>query len=168
MKGHHLSEQSKRSINESLIRSLRSETDIVILETMKQGKKYWSGAHSKYRMLYHIVWIPKYRKRILNGLIAERIKELLEECAVMNGWRIEELSIQIDHVHLLIQLRPAISVSKVIQLFKGKSSYIIRKEFPELKEFWWGHSNSFWSDGYFVETVGQVSESKTREYIQNQ
>ena len=136
---------------------------------MIKKSKYWSGAHTKHRMLFHIVWIPKYRKRILSGAIAARLKELIEECAEVNRWRIDELNIQRDHVHMLIQLRPDISVSKVVQLFKGKSSYVIRKEFPDLKEFYWGRaSDSFWSDGFFVETVGQINESKIKEYIQNQ
>ena len=135
---------------------------------MMKQKKYWSGAHTKHRMLYHIVWIPKYRKRILDGAIAQRVKELVEECADVNRWKINELNIQRDHVHMLIQLRPDVSVSKVVQLFKGKSSYMIRKEFPHLKEFYWGKSDSFWSDGFFVETVGQVSEERIKEYIRNQ
>ena len=134
---------------------------------MKQSK-YWSGAHTKHRMIYHIVWIPKYRKRVLTGAIADRIKELLQECADVNRWRIDELTIQQDHIHMLIQLRPDLSVSKAVQLFKGKSSYVLRKEFPDLKEFYWGKSDSFWSDGFFVETVGQVSEDKIKEYIKNQ
>ena len=131
-------------------------------------KKYWVGAHTKHRMLYHIVWIPKYRKRRLEGEIANRIQELLEECAEVNGWKINEINVQKDHIHLLMQLKPDISVSKVIQLMKGKSSFVIRKEFPKLKEFFWGKSNSFWSDGYFVETVGQVNEETIKQYIHNQ
>ena len=134
---------------------------------MKQ-KKYWSGAHTKHRMLFHIVWIPKYRKRILEGMIAKRVKELLEECASINGWHINELNVQKDHVHILVRLRPDVSVSKAVQLFKGRSSYEIRKEFPRLKEFSWGVKKSFWGDGFFVETVGQVNEATIKEYIRNQ
>lgn len=134
---------------------------------MKQ-KRYWSGAHTKHRMLYHIVWIPKYRKRILKGAIASRIEELLQECAAINRWHINELSIQGDHVHMLIRLRPDVSVSKVVQLLKGRSSFEIRKEFPDLKEFSWGTTKSFWCDGFFVETVGQVNEVVIKEYIRNQ
>ncbi len=63
-------------------------------------------------------------------------------------------------------MRPEISVSRMIQLFKGSSSRRIREEFPELKEFLWG--KSFWADGYFAETSGQVNEARIREYIQNQ
>lgn len=127
---------------------------------------YWKSAHTKHRMLYHIVWIPKYRKRVLQGKLAERVKELLIECAEEYEWEIIELNVQIDHVHMVVQLRPNVSVSKVVQLFKGSSSRIIRLEFPELKKIYWGES--FWGDGYFVETVGQVSLETIREYVRNQ
>jgi len=116
--------------------------------------------------MYHIVWIPKYRKRVLQGDVATRLKELLQDCADMNRWKIEELNIQPDHVHLLIRMRPEVSVSRMVQLLKGSTSKAIREEFSELKEFLWG--KSFWADGYFVETSGQVNESQIREYIRNQ
>jgi putative transposase len=129
-------------------------------------KQYWSGAHTKHKVMYHIVWIPKYRKRVLKDAIAHRIKELILECVEVNGWRIDEINIQPDHVHILVQLKPDISISEAVRRMKGKSSRIIRKEFPSLKEFYWG--DSFWGDGFFVETVGQVNEQTIKEYIQNQ
>ena len=129
-------------------------------------KKYWSGAHTLHRLMYHIVWIPKYRKRVLRGRLVERLMELLQECAEMNDWTIEELNIQEDHVHIIVQIKPSISVSKAVQLMKGGTSKVIREEFPELKEFLWG--DSLWSDGYFAETVGSVNEEKIREYVKNQ
>lgn len=128
--------------------------------------KYWTGSQSKHRLMIHLVWIPKYRKRILKGKIAERIAELLYECADMQRWKIEELNIQSDHVHLLVRMRPEVSVSRMVQLFKGMSSRVVREEFPDLKEFLWG--KSFWADGYFAETSGQVNEHQMREYIKNQ
>ncbi len=88
------------------------------------------------------------------------------QCAEVNHWIIEELNIQEDHVHLLIQLRPSISVSKVVQIIKGGSSKKIREEFPELEEFLWGRN--FWADGYFVETCGKLNEDAIRKYIKNQ
>ena len=127
---------------------------------------YWIGAHTKHRHMYHIVWIPKYRKRVLQGTIAKRIEELLRECAEVNNWEIHELNVQPDYVHMLIQLRPHISVSKTVQLFKGGISKVIREEFPELKEYLW--SDSFWGNGFFYETVGQVNIDVIREYIKNQ
>ena len=127
---------------------------------------YKTGSHTKYRLMYHLVWIPKYRKRILKGKLAERLSELLHECAAMNKWEVEELNIQPDHVHMMVQLQTTVSISRAVQFLKGGSSRVIRKEFPELEEFLWG--DSFWSDGYFAETVGQKNETAIRHYIQNQ
>ena len=127
---------------------------------------YWTGAHTKHKLMYHLVWIPKYRKRVLEGSILRRLEELFKECADMNRWRIDELNIQPDHVHMLIQLRPNVSVSKAVQFLKGGSSRIIREEFPELREFLWG--DSFWADGYFAETAGSCNIEVIKKYIQNQ
>ena len=128
--------------------------------------EYWTGAHTKHRHMYHIVWIPKYRKRILQGDIAERIESLLRQCAEVNRWKMHELNIQFDHIHMLIQLPPTISVSRAVQYFKGGSSKMIREEYPELEEHLWG--DSFWADEYFSESVGQVNWKTIREYIKNQ
>jgi len=128
--------------------------------------KYWTGAHTKHRIMFHLVWIPKYRKRVLRGAIADRIKELLLQCAEVNRWEIHELNIQLDHVHMIVQIRTDVGMAKVAQLFKGGSSKKIREEFPELEEFLWG--DSFWADGYFAETVGKVDEEVIREYVKNQ
>ena len=129
-------------------------------------RKYWVGAHTKHRLMIHIVWIPRYRKRILKGALAKRVEDLIRECADMNRWSIEELNVQPDHVHLVMQFRPDVAISKIAQLLKGKSSRIIRKEFPELREFYWG--NSFWGDGYFAETVGKVDLETIKNYVKNQ
>jgi putative transposase len=129
-------------------------------------KKYWSGSQTKHRVKYHIVWTPKYRKRILDGKLAERLKELLEECIEVNRWAMDEISIQKDHIHLLIQFVPSISISEMVQILKGGTSRVIREEFPELKEFLWG--SSLWADGYFVESVGSFEENIIQKYIQNQ
>jgi putative transposase len=130
-------------------------------------KKYWNGAHTKHRNMYHIVWLPKYRRKVLVGKIKIRIEELLQECADVNGWEIQELNVQSDHVHLMMQLPPSISVSDAVQQLKGTTSRIIRIELmPEIKKMLWG--KDFWADGYFSETVGTVSEDRIRDYIKNQ
>lgn len=129
-------------------------------------KKYWRGSHTKHRHMYHIVWLPKYRKKVLVGRVKERLEALLRECAEVNGWEIQELNIQIDHVHLVIQLPPNISVSKAVNLLKGISSKMVRAELPEIKKFLWG--NDFWAEGYFSETVGYCSEEMILDYVRNQ
>ena len=128
--------------------------------------KYWKGAHPRHRLMVHIVWLPKYRKRILKGALVERLKGLIQECADVNRWQIDELNIQPDHVHLIIQFKPDIAISKMVQLMKGKSSKIIRQEFPELREFYWG--DSFWADGFFAETVGTCNVETIKNYVKNQ
>jgi len=127
---------------------------------------YWTGAHTKHRLQCHLVWIPKYRKRVLRGKIVVRLKKLLSEACKLNRWRIGELSIQEDHVHVVIQVKPSDSIAEVVQILKGGTSRVIRKEFPELEEFLWG--DSFWADGYFAESVGKVDEEVVKRYIRNQ
>jgi putative transposase len=95
-----------------------------------------------------------------------RLKQLLNEGCRINRWWISELSIQEDHVHLIIQTKPRDSVAEVVQRLKGGTSRVIRKEYPELEEFLWG--DSFWADGYFAETVGNVDEEVVRRYIREQ
>jgi len=128
--------------------------------------RYWTGTHTKHRLQLHLVWIPKYRKRVLQGKIAIRLKRLLYEACKINRWWIGELSIQPDHVHVMIQIKTSNSVAEVVQILKGGTSRIIRKEYPELEEFLWG--DSFWADGYFAETVGHVEEEVIRKYIREQ
>ncbi len=128
--------------------------------------KYWVGAHTKHRLQFHLVWIPKYRKRVLDSKIAVRLQELFKEAAQVNRWEIHELNIQRDHVHMLIQVEPRVSVAKVVQILKGGTSIKIREEFPALQEFLWG--DSFWADGYFAESIGTVQEEMIRKYIREQ
>lgn len=127
---------------------------------------YQSGSHSKHRLMIHLVWIPKYRKRILQGKLATRVDELLRLCAEANGWKVLELNVQKDHVHIVIQFVPTIAVSKMVQLLKGKSSKVVREEFPELEEVYWG--DSFWADGYFAETAGKCDLKVILDYVKNQ
>lgn len=134
---------------------------------MKKRKTIiWKSSHTNHRLAYHIVFIPKYRRQILYGKLTSRLSELFYEAATVNKWFIHELSVHKDHVHMMIQLPPAITVAKAIMYLKGGTSKVIRKEFPELKEFLWG--DSLWQDGYFAETVGRIDEKMMREYIKRQ
>ncbi|HCC73290.1 MAG TPA: IS200/IS605 family transposase [Candidatus Komeilibacteria bacterium] len=122
--------------------------------------------NATYDIQYHFVWIPKYRKRVLEGLIKERLNQLLHDCAEINQFEIMELSIQEDHVHLFLSAKPRYSPAEIMRLIKGGSSRVIRSEFPEIEEFLWG--DSFWADGYFVSTLSTVTEDIIKEYIRNQ
>ena len=133
--------------------------------TVKQSK-YNHGAHTVYRLQYHLVWIPKYRKRILRGDVVLRLKKLFYECAAMNDWWIAKLNIMPDHVHMLVQLPPTTTVANAVKIFKGGSSRSIRAVMPELQEWLWG--DSFWATGYFAESVGRANEQVIQNYIENQ
>ena len=116
--------------------------------------------------MVHVVWLPKYRKRILKDELAKRLEELIRECVDVNRWGVEELNIQLDHVHVVLQFRPDIALSKMVQLIKGKSSRVLRQEYPGLAEVYWG--DSFWADGFFAETVGNCSLEVIKNYVKNQ
>jgi len=103
---------------------------------------------------------------VLIGKVAGRLKVMLWEAAQVNRWWVHELNVQTDHVHMLVQLDATTTVARAVQIFKGGTSYLIRREFPELQEFLWG--DSFWADGYFAETVGVVHEEAIRRYIREQ
>lgn len=128
--------------------------------------EYRTGSSTKHRLLFHVVFCPKYRRRVLRGDIARRLNELFVQACEMNDWEMHELNVQVDHVHMLLQINPRESLSHVMQILKGGSSFVIRKEFPDLEEFLWG--DSFWSDGFFAESVGAKNEKVIREYIKNQ
>jgi len=128
--------------------------------------RYTHSAHTTHRLKYHLVWVPKYRKRVLRGPLARRLYDLLKQCAEINDWPIDELNVQTDHVHVLVQLPPSVSVSKAVKLMKGGTSHQIRQEFPELEEFLWGES--LWAVGFFAESVGQITEGRIKLYIKNQ
>src|SRR4030065_2444014 len=128
--------------------------------------RYQTGSHTKHRLQYHLVWIPKYRRRVLRGKVVIRLRKLLYEACRMNKWWIRELSIEEDHVHIIIQTKPSDSVADVVQRLKGGTSRGIRKKYPELEEVLWG--DCFWAEWDFAETVGNVDEEVVRRYIREQ
>ena len=104
--------------------------------------------------MFNIILTPRYDEINLVGPVAKRIEQLLNECIEMNGWELEKLEIEADRVQIMVWLSPDVSIDKVIKIFKSGTSRIIMKEFPEFEELL--QFKSFWSEGYFVETVGAV------------
>ncbi|MFH0890647.1 MAG: IS200/IS605 family transposase, partial [Candidatus Liptonbacteria bacterium] len=113
-----------------------------------------------------IVFVPKYRRRVLQRELVRRLTQLFFECCKMNRWYIHECAILPDHVHMIIQIQPTDNVAEMVGRLKGGSSRVVRQEFPELEEFLWG--DSLWADGYFSETVGRANESVMRAYVRAQ
>ena len=123
-------------------------------------------SHVIWHCQYHIVWIPKYRYKVLNGKIKEEIHKTIIIQSDRLGCNVVELNIQNDHVHLLIKVPPKISISSLMGTLKGKSAIRVFNKFPELKQRpYWG--NHFWAAGYCVDTVGLDSEM-IKKYVKYQ
>ena len=115
--------------------------------------------HSVYRTEYHIVWIPKYRRRILNSGVAGYLKKLFPKMLQeMPGCEILEQNIQPDYIHTVMVIPPRYAVSKVVGRLRGQTASQLRRKFPWLAEVYW-NEKVVWSPGYFVSTVG-IDEAK--------
>ena len=123
------------------------------------------SGHGAYRTEYHVVWIPKYRRRVLNpgvsGYISKLFPKILRE---MPGVEILETNIQRDHIHAIMIIPPKYAVSEVIGRIKGRSASILRKKFAWLGKVYWKES-IVWSPGYFVSTIG-IDEKQIMRYVQ--
>ena len=123
-------------------------------------------SHVLWHCQYHIVWIPKYRYKVLRGKIGDEVRKTIIIQSERLGCEIVELNIQVDHVHLLIKVPPKISISSLMGVMKGKSAIRIFNKFSELKQRpYWG--NHFWAEGYCVDTVGLDSEM-IKKYVKYQ
>ncbi len=111
-----------------------------------------------------MVWIPKYRKMILKGDLAKRLKVVFQEIAERYEFEIDTMEVKDDHVHLFLSAPPRYSPARVVQVIKSISAKMVFREFPEVKKELWG--GEFWSDGYFVRSVGdKVTSDLIRRYI---
>ena len=129
-------------------------------------QNYKKTSHTTYDCKYHIVWITKYRKKVLTGLIAERVRELLRQICKEHEVEILKGHVSNDHIHLFVSIPPHTSISKLVQYLKWKSSYKLLQENKQIsKEFWGRH---LWGRGYFVATSGNVTDEVVLEYIKNQ
>lgn len=127
---------------------------------------YRKTAHSVYDIKYHVVWITKYRKQALKGQVGLRLRDLVRQICAANDVIIMSGSVQADHVHLLLSVPPKLSVSKLLQLLKGRTSRKMLEEFAELsREFWGRH---LWARGYFAASTGNVTDEIIKQYIESQ
>jgi putative transposase len=129
-------------------------------------ENYRSSSHSVYDLKYHIVWITKYRKPVLRADIAERVRDLIRELCKANEVEIIKGHISRDHVHLFVSAPPHLSVSKLVQYLKGKTSRKIMMEFKSLNRQFWGRH--IWARGYFVASSGNVTDEVIIKYIEEQ
>ena len=126
---------------------------------------YATGSHTVFHHRYHIVWITKYRYKVLEGALRERIRDIIKQVCDEIGVEIVSGVLSKEHVHMFVQIPPRLSVSDFVRRVKGRSSYKVQMEFPELRKRYWGRH--FWARGYFCTTSGNVTNETILNYIAN-
>lgn len=126
---------------------------------------YNKGSHTIYYHRYHIVWITKYRYKVLTHQMKKRVRELVAQVAEELGVIIENGVVSMDHIHMFVSIPPHVKVSEFVQKAKGRSSRRIQIEFPELRKTYWGRR--LWGRGYFSATSGNITDDMINEYINN-
>ena len=123
-------------------------------------------SHSIWHCQYHIVWVPKYRYRILKGAVKDALTAGIQAICGFAGCEVVELNVQSDHVHLIVMVPPKVSISSLMGRVKGQTAIKVFKQFRQLrKKPYWG--NHFWARGYCVDTVG-LDEDMVRKYVRYQ
>lgn len=123
------------------------------------------GSHTVSRLTCHIVWVTKYRFKVLKGDIQKRYREILIQIFEAEGIEILKGVVSSDHVHMHIEYAPKHNVSSILKSFKGRTSRKLQMEFPELKERYWGQH--FWSSGYGVWSTGNITDKMVNEYLEH-
>ena len=129
-------------------------------------KRYQLGAHTKHDLKVHLVWIPKYRKKVLTGEVAVRVRDLLRQIAVEHEITILSGNVASDHIHILVGYKPHRDVSLLVQWLKGISSRILLQEFPHLRKAFWGRHR--WARGYLAVSTGNITDEMVQRYIAEQ
>ena len=124
-----------------------------------------SLSHTKWKCQYHIVFIPKYRKKVLYGKLMQDVREILKTLCKYKNVEIVRGAVCTDHVHLCVSVPPKYSISDFMGYLKGKSTLMIYDRHPELQSKW---DKAFWARGYYVATIGNVTEAAIKKYIEEQ
>lgn len=127
-------------------------------------KKLRHNSTSVVNINYHIIWCPKYRRSVLVDDVETRLKELLPTIANESGCYIESMEVMPDHIHIFIKGNPTIPIHLIVKNLKGKSSRILRDEFPQLRR----RLPCLWTRSYYCETIGCINEETIKKYIENQ
>ena len=125
--------------------------------------EYTHEQHAVHLIVYHIIWCPKRRRKVLQDKVAERLEQIVHEVANEHAWEIIQLAIQPDHVHLFIRANPYTLPTDIARLIKGRSSHDLREEFPHLMRM-----PSLWTRSTFYSTAGNVSADIIEQYIKRQ
>ena len=126
--------------------------------------KYKSNANVVYSCKYHIVWCPKYRRKVIVGAVEARLKELIHQICSELCVEIIAMELMPDHVHLILDVDPQFGVHKVVKTIKGRTSFVLRSEFRNLTT----KLPTLWTNSYFVSTVGGAPLEAIKQYVENQ
>ncbi len=126
--------------------------------------QYDKGKHTSFYHRYHLVWITKYRFKVLTGDVRLRIREIIRQVCAENRVEIIKGVLASDHVHMFVSIPPNLSVSDFKRKVKGRSSHKVQMEFPQLRKRYWGRH--FWGRGYFSTTNGAITEDIVLQYIE--
>ena len=129
-------------------------------------KEYRHGSHSVFEIHLHLVWVTKYRKPVLTGEVATRVRELIREICAQNDVTIMKGHVSKDHVHLFVSIPPQLTISRLLQRLKGKTAYKMFQDFPHLRKKFWGQH--LWARGYFCCSSGNVTDDVVKQYIESQ
>ena len=128
--------------------------------------EYRHGAHTVFEIHLHLVWITKYRRPALVGEVATRVRELIRDICAQHEVQIMKGHVAKDHVHLMVSIPPQVTISRLVQRMKGKSSYRLLAEFPHMRKRFWGRH--VWARGYFCRRSGHVTDEVIKAYIAQQ
>lgn len=129
-------------------------------------RQYRVGAHSKYDLKVHLVWVPKYRKKVLTGQVAVRVRDLIRQIAMEHELSIISGKVAADHIHVMISYRPHQEISTIVQWLKGISSRVMLQEFAHLRKMFWG--KHLWARGYLAVSTGTITDEMIQAYIAEQ
>ena len=129
-------------------------------------RHYRLGAHTKSDLKVHLVWIPKYRKAVLTGDVALRVRDLVRQIAAEHELEIISGKVARDHVHVFLSYRPTQRVSQIMQWLKGTSSRMLLQEYGHLRKKFWGRH--LWARGYLAVSSGTITDEMIKQYIDDQ
>ena len=129
-------------------------------------KEYRRSAHSVFEIHLHFVWITKYRRKVLTGEVAHRVRDLVRQICGDQDVTIIKGHVSSDHVHLFVSIPPQVTISRLVQRVKGKTAYKLLAEFPHLRKKFWGRH--VWARGYFCCSRGNVTDEAIEAYIEQQ
>lgn len=130
-------------------------------------KKYHSASHCKYLTQYHIIWCPKFRYKVLKDGVDDTLKEILFNICSRYKYKIKALEVMPDHIHIFIDCPQTVAPCDIVRTLKSLSAIELFKRYPELKKIY-AKCGRLWSNGYFISTVGSVSEATVKKYIEEQ